>query len=89
MSIEESTLYLEQGGKMTPPENYIFIQRTGEEYELMMSAGIGDLLNSVYLIWEAIKADAAEMSDQDLYDLCGDFNVDYDVFRAQIRSNDA
>ena len=87
MSIEHSNIYIEQDGKMIPPDTYIFIQRTGEEYELLMDAGLGDIMNSIMLLWAAIREQAADLSDQDLYELCEDFEIDYDVFRRQIRSN--
>lgn len=92
MSIEESHVMLSQNGELYTPTRYIYIQpsinREGEqEYEIKINAGIGDLLNSVFLLWEAIKEESAEFSDQDLYELCQDFDIDYDLFKAQMRED--
>ena len=87
MSIENSNIFIEQDGKMISPDTYIFIQRSGEEYELLMDAGLGDIMNSIMLLWTALQEQAVDLSDQDLYELCEDFELDYDVFRRQIRSN--
>lgn len=90
MSIEDSQIVIETLGKYTYPQKYIYIQpminEKGElEYEIKIQAGIGDLLNSTFLLWEAIKSEAAEMSDQDLYEMCEDFDIDFNTFKAQIR----
>lgn len=90
MSIEESHILLEQDGEMYTPTRYIYIQsninRKGEqEYEIKIDAGIGDLLNAVFLLWEAVKEEAETFSEQDLYELCEDFDLDYNIFRAQMR----
>lgn len=92
MSIEESHIMLSQDGELFTPTNYIYIQphtnRDGErEYELKIDAGLGDLLNSVFLLWEAIKEESADLSDQDLYELCGDFDLNYDLFKRQMRGD--
>lgn len=90
MSIEEAHILLEQNGEMFTPARYIYIQpsinRKGEqEYEVKIDAGIGDLLNAVFLLWEAVKEESKTFSEQDLYELCEDFDLDYNVFRAQMR----
>ena len=74
----------------TYPQKYIYIQpsydeQNGLEYEIKCHAGIGDLLNSIAIIWEAVKAEAEDLSDQDIYELCDDFDLDYNVFKEQLR----
>ena len=86
MSIENAQLLIEKDGKMTPPNRYIYIQAEGDEYEILIEAGLGDLLNGVFLLWAAIKDEAKDLSDQELYELSGDFNIDYDIFRKQVRN---
>ena len=86
MSIEKSNLFLETDGKMVPPQRYIFIQASDDgEYEVIVDASIGDLMNFMFMVWEAIKKETEDMSDQDVYDLCEVFELDYDTFRQQMR----
>ena len=92
MSIEESHIMLSQDGELFTPTNYIYIQphtnRDGErEYELKIDAGLCYLLNSVFLLWESIKEESADLSDQDLYELCDDFDLNYDLFKRQMRGD--
>jgi len=85
MSIEHATLLLENDGETIVPTSYIYIQPTEGGFELKMKAGIGDMLNGTLILWEAIKDEAQHFSEQDLYDLCQDFDLDYEIFRAQVR----
>ena len=85
MSIEHATLLLEDDGEMIAPTSYIYIQPTEGGFELKMKAGIGDLLNGTLILWDAIKDEAQNFSEQELYELCQDFNLDYEIFRAQVR----
>ncbi len=92
MSIEESQVLLNTMGTMEAPQQYIYIQptimATGErEYELKIHAGIGDILNSIFLLWEALRRESKELSDQDLYDLCKDFDIDFNLFKEQMRGD--
>ena len=86
MSIEDSNIFLELNGKMIAPQRYVFIQ-AGEnnEYEVIVDASIGDMINFMFMIWNAIKEEMEDMSDQDIYDLCDAFDLDYDTFRLQMR----
>ena len=89
MSIEESHILVSKNGEMHRPARYIYIQpslNNGElSYELKMDCGIGDLLNATFLLWDAIKEEAQDLSDQDIYELCGDFDLDYSLFKRQMR----
>ena len=85
MSIEKSHILVETDGKTIMPQRYIFIQAEQESYEIVVDASLGDMLNSIFLLWEAIKNEAKELSEQDLYELCEDFDLEYDVFRRQVR----
>ena len=85
MSIEKSHILVETDGKTIMPQRYIFIQAEQESYEIVVDASLGDMLNSIFLLWEAIKTEAKELSEQDLYELCEDFDLEYDVFRRQMR----
>lgn len=92
MSIENAHILIEQDSKIYNPKRYIYIQpnlnkRGEQEYEVKIDAGIGDLLNAVFLLWEAVKEEATNLSDQELYELCDDFDLDYSTFRAQMRGD--
>lgn len=87
MSIENANVFIEDSGKMIPPKRYVFIQAAedNEQYEIIVDAPIGDMLNFMFLLWEAIKEETTDMSDQDLYELCDIFDLDFDVFKSQMR----
>ena len=91
MSIEDSHVLLSKNGEIERPLRYIYIQpsivKNELTYELKLDCGIGDLLNAIFLLWESVKEEAQELSDQDIYELCGDFDLDYNLFRQHVRSD--
>lgn len=90
MAIEESHILISNNGELEVPNRYIYIQPSGSEeliYEMKLECGIGDLLNATFLLWEAIKEEAQSLSDQDIYELCGDFDLDYSLFKQQVRGD--
>ena len=91
MGIKDSYILVGNNGEVQAPKRYIYIQPSLEDgelsYELKMDCGIGDLLNATFLLWEAIKEEAQDLSDQEIYELCGDFDLDYSLFKRQMRGD--
>ena len=89
MNIENAQILVSKDGEIEKPTRYIYIQPSVEEgelhYEVQLDCGIGDLLNATFLLWEAIKEEAEDLSDQEIYELCEDFDLNYDLFKQQMR----
>ena len=85
-NIDGAIVYVGKNGELEALDNYVLVrQAPADTYELYVNADIDEMLSAITLIWEAIKEEATSLSDQDLYELTGEYNLDYDTFRKQVR----
>ena len=76
---------LSSEGKLKAPQSYILVLPQPDGMQIYSDCTLLDWLQATVCVYDGLIAEAMNYSDQDLYEACKMFDIDYDTIATLVR----
>lgn len=88
--MEDVKVSVEVDGKISTPNEYAIVYSDGDNISAASDAGVLLLGRATVIVYDLFLKEAARFSDQDLYHICDELDLNFDTIRplvSEVRSN--
>lgn len=79
MELEQTEVFLSKDGKMDALESYILIVPSNDQTEIYSSSTLYQDCMAAMAMWDNFAKKLAKLPDQDIFEFCKDYDLDYDT----------